>query len=155
MSPIWSAAGEEQSPYPCFECLENFPGLVPPRTFTTCAFGSRVEVCKGPWCDSTPSSMTKPPGRSRIASRSKPGTACRVAKNRRSPKEHSRRGASASNARLSGDSRADTVNLRVAAFDVVGGRSTDRLRLRIIEKLGVRDAESTIAAVHLPAIEGR
>src|ERR1700676_5061148 len=32
------------------------------------------------WCDSTPSGVAKPPGRSRIASRSKPETACRLAK---------------------------------------------------------------------------
>src|ERR1700675_3858732 len=80
MSPIWLAAGEEQSRYPCFDCLENFPSLVPPRTFTTYASGSRVEICKGPLCDSTPNGMPKPPGRGRIGSRSNPRKACRLEK---------------------------------------------------------------------------
>jgi len=57
--------------------------LIPPRTFITYASASRADIYKGPWCDSTPSGPRKPPGRSRIASRSKPGTACRPEKMRR------------------------------------------------------------------------
>src|ERR1700677_2606750 len=78
MSPIWSAAGEEQSPYLCCGCLENSRSLVPQRTFTTYASGSRAEICQGPWCDSTPSGVQRPHGRSRIGLRSKLGTAWRL-----------------------------------------------------------------------------
>src|ERR1022692_1718454 len=77
---VSGGGGGGQSPYLCFDCLENCPSLIPPRTFTTYASGSRAEICKEPWCDSTPSGIAKPPGRSRIDSRSKRGTACRLAK---------------------------------------------------------------------------